>query len=114
MKSKQSILKILETVFPLEYEIAGDEALDLITENEKVYIYNAQGGNNFDFQATLTIVSGVVVLIKNIYDIVEKLTKMANKPSPAQVEEALGSGNEPAKIDREKVRQIIDLILASA
>lgn len=113
MKSKQSIFKILEAVFPLEYEIVGDDALDLIVENGHVNVYTPPGGNNFDFQSTLTIISSVVVLIKSIYEIVEKHQKITQKPSPIQVEEELITNNIPSKIDNEKLKQIIALILAS-
>jgi hypothetical protein len=113
MKSEQSIFKILERVFPLEYEIAGDDAVELIVENEHIKVYNSPGGNNFDFQSTLTIISSAVVLIKSIYEIVEKHQKLAQKLNADQVQEELSTPKFSSKIDKERIKQIIDLILTS-
>lgn len=81
--TNSKIKEILMEVANDEYQLAGDDAVNKIIENEvnnqKNDIDVIEGGNDFNFAAILTILSSIVSLIKGGLDIIEKSKALLSK-----------------------------------
>lgn len=83
MNIQAKIDAVLKQVCPDEYIIAGEESVQRIVKSglQDDAFYKAKGGSNFDVTGVLTILSTVTVIIKNVFDIYQKI-----KPENGAVE----------------------------
>ncbi len=108
MLSTTAIKQIIETVYPDEYIIVGEEAIDTIIplEEGEVSVYKPSGGSDFDISSTLTIISTSIIVIKNIIEIYQKLKPISkDKVDKAELAKEL---NRKLKSKQIQIKNISD------
>lgn len=108
MLSTTAIKQIIEAVYPDEYIIVGEEAIDTIIslEGEEVSVYRPNGGSDFDISSTLTIISTSIIVIKNIIEIYQKLKPISkDKVDKAELAKEV---NRKLKSEQIQIKNISD------
>lgn len=119
MVNEDKILNYVVTYYPMDYEIVGKASttriINSILTNKKIELSTSEHGSNFDIVSSIELLALVVTVIKEIFEIIEHISKKKEKVTPERIEaEILRGSNNPKKselIDSEEFKKLLQEIV---
>jgi len=107
MSTEEQIKKIIETLYPDEFVIVGEAAVNQLIESDTPDFYKAKGGSNWEMGTDLAIISSAVTIVKNLIDIYKSL-------HPSEKNKVSFASKSKVKLSEKKIKFDQNQLLAIA